>query len=222
MRGSRSHAFTLLELLLVIAVLGMMLAFAWPNLSGTTHAEQLSESTKRMETLVAMCRAEAMNEGRHYRIVFRADGSVRAKCQLDPLKAPHIYIPAYGGWTRTEVLLDNVWVAAVQMLPDGPAPIMIVDEHLQFPNMEIDPTPIEDFEQPPAIEFQPDGACDSVRWVLRDDRGDGRLMTLDGRLGRVTVEEFAALRPEGVRRPPPLSEEAEKEDQKVYKVEDFE
>ena len=222
MRSSLAHAFTLLELLLVMALLAMMLAFAWPNMSGTTHAEQLKESARRMETLVAMCRAEAMNEGRHYRIVFRADGSVRAKCQLAPLKAPHVYVPAYGGWTRTEVLLESVWVAAVQMLPDGPAPIMIVDERLQFPDMEINPTPLEEFEQSPAIEFQPDGACDSVRWVLRDDRGNGRLLTLDGRLGRVTVEEYASIRPEDVQRPKPLSAEAEAEDQKTQRVEDFE
>jgi len=120
------------------------------------------------------------------------------------------------------VLLESVWVAAVQMLPDGPAPIMIVDERLQFPDMEINPTPLEEFEQSPAIEFQPDGACDSVRWVLRDDRGNGRLLTLDGRLGRVTVEEYASIRPEDVQRPKPLSAEAEAEDQKTQRVEDFE
>ena len=62
----------------------------------------------------------------------------------------------------------------------------------------------------------------TLAFLLRDDRGNGRLLTLDGRLGRVTVEEYASIRPEDVQRPKPLSAEAEAEDQKTQRIEDFE
>jgi len=221
MRARVTHAFTLLELLLVLGLLAVLMAFAWPNLSGATRVERLRESAQRMQTLVAMCRAEAMNEGRTYRIVFRPDGSVRVRCQLDPLEAPHVFVPVTTGWARTEVLLEDVWVAAVQLLPDGPAPIRIVDEQLEFPEMELDLQPIEDFAEPPVIEFQPNGSCDSLRLLLRDAQGAGRLLTLDGRLGRVTIEEYESAAAEDVQRPPPLPPEAEAEEARAYRLEDF-
>ncbi len=221
MRRHVQPGFTLLELLLVIALIGVLVAFAWPDFSGTAQAEQLKESARRMETLIAMCRAEAMNEARRYRIEIRIDGSVRARRQLDPLLAPHIYVKASAPWSRTEPILESVWVEAVQVMPEGPPPIRIIDEQLDFPEMEIEPLPVEEFEefeQDLWIEFDPDGSCNSLRWVLRDERGHGLLMTLDGRLGRVETEEWEYVLPEDLLRPEPLEEEEEEE----YDVEDFE
>jgi prepilin-type N-terminal cleavage/methylation domain-containing protein len=219
---ARRRGFTLLELLMVVGLLAVLALAAWPDLTGTTRAERLKESAKRMEALVAMCRAEAMNDARAYQLVFRQDGSVRVKAQLDPLKAPHLYNPVQAGWGRIEVLQENVWVAAVQLLPEGPAPIRIIDEKLVFPDeQEIEPQPIDEFEQAPTIEFEPDGTCGSLRWVLRDEHEQNLLLTLDGRLGRVGVEDYSNPALDGLRRPKPLTEEQEKADEKEYKVEDF-
>lgn len=211
MRRHVQRAVTLLELVLVIALLGILVVFAWPDFNAATRSEHLDESGRRMATLVAMCRAEAMNEARRYRIEIRPDGSLKAKRQLDPLDAPDKYIRIREGWARTTPLLDDVWVESVQMLPEGPAPILIIDDRLQTPETEYDLTPIDKLEIPLAFDFEPNGACGSLRLVLRDERGRGLLLMLDGRLGRVRVEPWEPVPVGDVTRPEPWQEEPEPE-----------
>lgn len=235
LRSALRTGFTLLELLLVIGLVGLLAAFAWPEFSNATRAERLIESARRMETLVAMCRAEAMNEGRQYRIEIRIDGSVRVRRQLDAVFAPHIFEMYEQNWAQTEPLLDGVWIEAVEILEDGPLPVHIIDDELQLP--EPDPNdaliPIEEYQcedcpdptTPPElwITFKPDGSCNGMRWVLRDTRGRARLQTLDARLGRVNTERWESLEPDDVLRPDPLEDvEKEDEDEEEYDVEDFE
>ncbi len=206
MNAVRTRAFTLIELTLVVALLGLLAAFVWPAFSGVEQAEHLSESARRMQALVAMCRAEAMNQGREYQILIRADGSLRVQRQNDPLGAPDKYDAPQIDWVETKVLLDDVWVDSVQFLSDGPPPIRIVDEKIEFPQAVYDLTPVTDYEHPVAIEFAPDGGCNSLRWVLRDERGRRLMLTLDGRLGRVRMEEYDSLAPGEAARPERLPE----------------
>ncbi|RMF73038.1 MAG: prepilin-type N-terminal cleavage/methylation domain-containing protein, partial [Planctomycetota bacterium] len=73
----RHRALTLLEVLLVVALLGVLFAVTLPSFSSSVEHEQLNESAMRMKALVGMCRAQAMNESRRYRLIFEVDGSVR-------------------------------------------------------------------------------------------------------------------------------------------------
>jgi type II secretory pathway pseudopilin PulG len=218
MRSDRLPAFTLLELLLVIALLALIAAVVIPDFSGTRQAEELNESARRLEALVVMCRAEAMNQSTAYRVEFRRDGTVRARRQLDALQAPHIYVPVDEPWSRTPPLLESVWVEAVQLLPEGPPPIYLIDDRLQLPEMEVELTPVTELEADVAIDFGPDGSCPSLRWVLRDPRGHALLLTLEGRLGRVRTEDWTAVAPGEAPRPPALPVEEEPK----YDVQDFE
>lgn len=217
-RRNGPPAFTLLEVLLVVALLGLLAALVLPDFTTAAAAENLRESAHRLRALAAMCRAEAMNATCRHRILVRSDGSVRVRRQADPLKAPHLYITPREDWAHVAVLLPDVWVEAVQMLPDGPSPIRIIDDQLEFPETELDPIAVEDLDRPLEINFEPDGTCNSVRWVLRDARGHALLLTLDGRLGRVTIEPWNQATDE-VRRPAPLPPEADIEDE--YNPEDY-
>jgi hypothetical protein len=107
------------------------------------------------------------------------------------------------------VLLPEVWVEAVQVLPEGPPPIRIVDERLVFPETQIDPVPVVELERPVELNFEPDGTSNSLRWVLRDERRRALLLTLDGRLGRVTVEAWTSVPQDEIRRPERLPDEEE-------------
>lgn len=217
-RRTARQAFTLLEVLLVVALLGLLAAFVLPDFTTAATAEHLKESAHRLRALAAMCRAEAMNATCRHRILIRADGSVRVRRQADPLKAPHLYITPREDWAQSEVLLPDVWIEAVQLLPEGPSPIRIVDDQLEFPETELDPVMVEELERPIEINFEPDGTSNSLRWVLRDAGGNALLVTLDGRLGRVTVEPWNRATGE-VRRPPVLPPEADQEDE--YNPEDY-
>lgn len=204
---------TLIELLLVITLLMLLAAIAWPNFTAMGRAERLEESARRIKSLIAMCRAEAMNTGRRHRITIRLDGSLKLRRQLDPITAPHVYVPVQKPWARLAFLLEDVWVESVSLLPDGPPPIRVEDELMEFEDMEEDfePVLIEDFENPIDIDFAPDGTSDSLRWTLRDALGRGIEMTLDGRVGRVSQTWVAAVPPEEVQRPPEIDLEAEAE-----------
>jgi len=211
--------FTLLELLMVVTLLGILFAFAWPDFDTAAQAKHLRESAQRVHSLIAMCRAEAMNQTTRYRIRVRPDGSLRVLRQAHPLKAPHIYIRPRVSWAQTAFLVDDVWIEALQLLPEGTPPIRIVNEKLEFPKMEIDPVPLEEIGAPVDIDFEPDGTTNnSLRCVLRDTRGLGLLLTLDGRLGKVTIEAWKSVPPEQLRRPERLPEEEEPE----YRPEDYE
>jgi prepilin-type N-terminal cleavage/methylation domain-containing protein len=212
------RGFTLLELLMVIMLLALLAVFAFPDLHTASRSEHLRESAQRIRALVAMCRAEAMNEMTRYRILVRPDGTVRVRCQADALKAPHLYITPPVDWARTAFLLEDVFVEGLQFLPEGPPPIRIINEKLQFPEMELVFTPVEELERPLLVDFDPDGTCNSLRLVLRDVRGRGLLLTLDGRVGRLQVEDWTPVSPDDVQRPAPLEEE----DEPKYKAEDFE
>lgn len=216
------RAYTLLEVLLVVALIGMLAAFTWPNFANSLESEQLDQSVRRIQSLVQMARAQAMNEAREYQLVFRPDGTLWVTRQVDPLLAPQITRRFRAPWLSEQVLLDGVWVSAIKLLPDGPPPILIEDEIMEFDQDEFDepPDPIEDFSANVVVRIRPDGRSDSLRWVLRDERGHGVMMTLEGRLGRIAIEAAEALQPGELEQPEalPLEEESLMEFESDYEV----
>ncbi|MBK9118565.1 MAG: prepilin-type N-terminal cleavage/methylation domain-containing protein [Phycisphaerales bacterium] len=208
MRSAQRHGFTLFEILLVIGLLGVIILLAWPDFTGSARAERLMESARRMQGMVTMCRAEAMNAAVRYRLEFRPDGTVRVLRQADAILAPHLYLRPQVDWANSP-LLQDVWVEAVQRLSEGPPPLRIIDDKLVFPDSEVAPVPVMELEEAVWLDFRPDGTSRSLRWVLRDAAGRGLLLTLDGRIGRVQIEPWSAVTPEEIVRPVPLAEEEE-------------
>ncbi len=198
MISTRRHGFTLLEVMLVVLLLGVLAAFLWPDFSALSRSEQLRESVSRSRSLIAICRAQAMNESRRYRLTLKPDGTMRLTRQKDPLAEPETYVLVGDGWAQTPWLLEDVWIEAVLPLPEGPTPLLIEDDLIEFADMDIEPEPLE---EPFDIDFEPDGTSTSVAWVLRDRRGFGKELTLDGRLGRVSVADIERLAEQDVEKP---------------------
>ena len=207
MRHTARDAFTLFEVLLVIVLLAMLAAFAWPQFSRAREAEELAESARRTKTLIQFCRARAMNESRRYRITFRPDGTLNVRRQRDPLYAPHEFHKFREPWASMPAVLERVWIEAVLPLPEGPPPIDVEDELVEFEEYEDEKLmPVADLEREIELNFEPDGTSSSIRWVLRDEDGRGLEMLLDGRLGRVTVEPVERKDVDHLERPEPLEE----------------
>jgi prepilin-type N-terminal cleavage/methylation domain-containing protein len=211
MRPSRPNAFTLLELLIVILLIAMLAAFVWPEFFGSLSKAHLEESARQLKTVISMCRAESMNTAKRHRITFRKDGSVYLTRQQDPQRAPDHFVRVRESWAATPPLADAVWVDTLLALPDGPPPILVDDDHIEFTEFTEEPQPITDLDGEFHLDFDADGTSNSARWVLRDTAGRGLQMTLDGRLGRVTIEPIPPVddkptRPEKLE-PPEIPEE---------------
>lgn len=204
-RSSIQRGFTLFEVLLVIVLLAAIAGLAWPSLTGASKRGQITESASRMKSLVSMLRASAMNDSRRYRMTIRQDGSVVIRRQLDAIRAPQVYVPVRENWAQTEPLLPEVWVDEIVRLPDGPPPIIVEDDQIEFTeNLLKDPLSVREIGEDVDVNFEPDGVSGSLRWILRDSAGRGAQLTLDGRLGRVTIEEAPIMSEDEVKRPPPL------------------
>jgi prepilin-type N-terminal cleavage/methylation domain-containing protein len=205
-------AFTLFEVLLVIALLAMLAAFAWPQFGRARETEELEESARRTRTLIQMCRARAMNESRRYRITFRQDGTLKVRRQRDPLYAPHEFHIFRESWANMPALLERVWIESVLPLPEGPPPIDVEDQLIEFDDYDDEePIPVTDLERDVELNFEPDGTSNSLCWVLRDEDGRGLEMLLDGRLGRVTIEPVDREDADSLDRPRPLEEDETEE-----------
>lgn len=203
-------AFTMLEVLIVVMLVGIVAAIALPDFLQGRRAEELDESARRVNTLAQMCRAQAMNGSRRYRLTIRRDGSLRVTRQRDPIFAPHEYYRFREPWANMAFLLEHVWIESVLPLPEGPPPILIEDELVDFDDYDDqEPIPVTDFESDLELTFEPDGTSNSVLWVLRDEDGRGLEMTLDGRLGRIRTQPVERLEPDSVERPAPLQDEDE-------------
>lgn len=66
----RQRAFSLIELILVIFLLGLILAFVFPDLKVGERQRALPESADRLQALIIACRAQAIADGREYRLEF--------------------------------------------------------------------------------------------------------------------------------------------------------
>lgn len=201
---SSRRGFTLLEILLVILLLGLLLGLAWPRLDGSRDAEQLPESARRLKALFSMCRAEAMNDARRYRLYFLQDGSVALRVQRDPIEAPEEYVELKRSWAHGDFVLEKVWIEGVQILPEGPPPVLVEDDVIEFTQLDGSPVSVTELEQPAELDFEPNGISGSIRVVLRDTRGRGIMLTLDGRLGRVQVDGVESVAAASVQRPAKL------------------
>lgn len=212
MDRSTRHAFTLLEVMLVVMLLALLAAVAWPEFSRASRSEELDESGRRIKSLVQMCRAQAMNETRRYRVTFRLDGTLKVTRQRDPLLAPHEFHKFREPWASGPFLLEHVWVEGVLPLPEGPPPLLVEDDLVEFDEeFDEEPTLVTELEREFELNFEPDGTSNSARWVLREEDGRGLQMTLDGRLGRVQIEMVERLDSDQVERPEALEEDDQDE-----------
>ncbi|MBN2446872.1 MAG: prepilin-type N-terminal cleavage/methylation domain-containing protein [Phycisphaerae bacterium] len=213
MRLKRRTAMTLVEVLMVVAIVGILAALTLPDFGTFGRSRHMDQSVERLRAVIAMCRAEAMNQSRVMRLEFRRDGKMRVRQQADPIEAPHLFVAVDSDWAETEIVLEDVWVEAILELPDGPPPILIDDDNIDFEESEedVEPLPIGDFEEDVWVDFEPDGSSGSLRWVLRDAYGRGVQMTLDGRLGRVEAFDIEAIPADEAIPPEPLDEDDEED-----------
>ena len=173
MRNAQS-AFTLLEVVLVVSILAALAALVLPNLIGQIEGKRLPTSAEQMRSLITMTRANAMFDGKRYRIRFPLEDELDdegddrqplIEREDDPVTEPGIFNPVKAHWVYGETLLRDVW--CIQVRPGKPTIERIKDG---FESSDIAERLDEMFEDQdpdyPPLVIEPDGTSEWVTFVL--------------------------------------------------------
>jgi prepilin-type N-terminal cleavage/methylation domain-containing protein len=69
----RERAFTLVELIIVVAVVGIMASLAVPNLRPMFQKDNLRSSTSSVTSALYIARTKAVNDGRPFGVIFQTN-----------------------------------------------------------------------------------------------------------------------------------------------------
>ena len=166
--------FSLVELLLVLALVGLLAALAAPSMSGTLARVRLDAAASEVRTAWAKARLEAMRTGEPVAFQCRLG---TGQYLLSPLAGA---MAALAGSTEAA---DQVSVA-----DDGYEDLgAITFTQLTVGDPAVDPT--IDPTVAACLVFRPDGATDDAIAVLRSDRGGQRRIVLRGLTGAARIDD---------------------------------
>jgi prepilin-type N-terminal cleavage/methylation domain-containing protein len=174
------QAFTLVEMLLALTIMGLLLTALALNFSALAGGQDLEEGATRIETALRMARAEAANLGRRIRLAFdEMDGRFIVFWEADPLAEPGRFTEYTACTWDDFVSMDRIRLVRCQLV--GPSLYQVVRMGTAGGG---DAT-----AGPATITFEPDGSSDSaVIEVSAADERDARhvLIELEGLTGTVT------------------------------------
>lgn len=70
----RGHGFTVIELLAIVAIVGALLAIAFPSFQSLIHRQRLTTTANALFTAVNLARSEAIQRGRRVDLIPAGDG----------------------------------------------------------------------------------------------------------------------------------------------------
>ncbi len=131
-QSARRRGFTLMEILIVMAVLVLLAGITWPAMESQITVAQLPESAARLRDLCYMARVEATKEYRRVRIRFvPGEQQPRIEIERDPILYVDEWSPVETPWAQQAmegVLLSNVQVHSIRPgRPDWTKPISLND-----------------------------------------------------------------------------------------------
>ncbi len=190
----RRRAYTLIELILVLSLLALIVAMTLPNVIRDIESRRLPESARRVRSMLTLVRANAMYEGKRFRVRFPmedeidSEGSRRQPLierEDDPFLAPGVFNRVTEPWGRGETLLRDIRCAELRL---GKPTIEILEEELAVEETDERLEAIaEDFEEGfPPLYIETDGTCEWATFLVTDAPDDTDPEDLE-EFGRVEV-----------------------------------
>jgi len=209
----RRAGVTLLELVLVLAVLGLLATFVVPQFRSPLEQSHLPESAAQLRALIELTRANAMLDGLRYRIRFVDEGDEiydeipekwrhqpLVEFEDEPIEYPGEFRPPLASWASAPTFVGDVWCYQVRF---GEPTFEGVMAELEEQDLEDEDELKEELgleeDQPWVLIFEPDGTSEWMTFRLVDhpqeefDDGDMESylqldVILDGRLGVVFLQ----------------------------------
>jgi len=175
------RAFTLLEVLLVIAVLVVLAALVAPNIAGRREQAQLEYIASHVSSLLSLARSTAMTTGRRHRCVFDENGSrMWIEHEVDPIEQGGQFEPINANWARFDLAEQDGRCVMVDL---SGLHKLIRAKEIELLDQDLP----EDVYDP--VEFRPDGRCDGGMIVLAGPSGRQTALELDGLTGQVRISD---------------------------------
>jgi len=178
------YGFTLIEMLLALAIMGLLLGALAVNWSALSGGRGLEEGAARLETALRMARADAANLGRRIRLAFdETDGKFIVFWEANPLAEPGRFTEYTACTWDDFVLMDRIRLHRCELV--GLSLYQVVKMG--------GPGGGDIGAGPAPITFEPDGSSDSaVIEVSAVDERDARhaVIELEGLTGTVTSTVF--------------------------------
>lgn len=191
---TRRHAVTLLELLLVLAVLTLVGAVAWPSLDRSFADQRLRNAADMVRAQWTQAQVLAVASGtvhyfqsetggRHYWLESADDADSAGNTPSDGSLSLSAGVPAHALLLPEDVRFDTATIEA-------PASCDVLEAFGQ--SMVADATTLANDTSGATIAFYPDGACSSVRLVLRNAYDQCIAVSLQDVTGLATVSDVFA------------------------------
>ena len=195
----RRNAFTLIEIMLVLAVMVVLAALSAPALRGVMRRQQLQAAADAVRADLTRAHVQAMKSGRVQ--VFRAEIGGR-KYKIEPYIAGDDAIESVAGAQDSsgKVYGQGVYdptaaVASQRELPDGTA--FVEGDAVEASRSAPIEAELYGLGQDAAwcqpILFYPDGTCSDAHVVVGNEQQAGMRLDLRGMTGVVTLGEIAAV-----------------------------
>lgn len=209
-------AFTLLEVVTVIALLVLVAYFVFGNYSTPLERSYLPESAERLRALINLTRANAMLDGKRYRIRFVTESDPDAdelpledirqplvEIEHDPIEYPGEFTPLLSAWATEPVLLGEVWCYQVRFGEPTYESVAAELEEQEFEDDEEEELKAElglEEDEPWVLVLSPDGTCDWMTFRLVSAPYDVEMapemleefpqvdVIVDGRLGNIFLQ----------------------------------
>ena len=182
------RGFTLIEVILSIALLTLLFGLAVFNYFGWSKSRKLEEGRARVETLVRMCRSESCNLGKRIELAADEEGAIVIRVEADPIGAPNVFVPLEVTWAQSA---PNHLVRVVRSELLGASSWRLIQRR----DKDDETVSEEGFSLHP-VTFFPDGSSDSAEIELRQaDREGGMhvLVTVNGLTGELSTRLFKPM-----------------------------
>lgn len=187
---SARAAFTLLELLLTVAMLAALAAILWPTVSAWQEGARLARAADDLRGLLTGLRVRAMEEGRQYVFSFQAStGTYRIALLSADANAPPVLVPSDPSKPPGRATFDAANLVGEYSLEEGVVfAVLEAGRGVQAIGQQFQVAAANAQGQNwSAIEFHPDGTTADAEFQIVDPADVAVTLRLRGLTGTVQV-----------------------------------
>ena len=156
----------MIELIIVLAVIGLSASLVIPSLSQFSKTVELKGAARKISAILRYCRSEAVNKGQTYQIVFDSD-----------LREVRVQKTESSDEKEEDIKRERKPVRQMYQLPAG---INVKEVNIASPEYSSDY---------PTIEFYPNGGSNGGAFLLKGEERGGFRIKVHFLTGIVAIEK---------------------------------